>query len=299
MNYVFHLLVYVAIYSIVAMSLNVVVGYCGLITLVHAGFFAIGGYAYALATLHWGIGFVPATLFGVALAAVLSLVVSVPAWRLKGDFFVLVSLAAQALIFSVLYNWWAPGATAGTWENLTNGPLGIAGISQPQIGSIHLESITSIALLSVLLACLCGFILWLLLASPYGRLLKALRDDELAARSLGKNVRLAKVQAFGIACGMVAAAGALYAAYVRYLHPQTASLDQGILMLCMVLIGGTGNLRGPLVGAIVLLAIPEALRFIHIPDVMAANVRLLLFGLLLVVFMHKRPEGLAGTYRLE
>jgi branched-chain amino acid transport system permease protein len=177
--------------------------------------------------------------------------------------------------------------------------LGIAGISQPQVGSLHLESITSIALLSVLLTFLCGFILWLLLVSPYGRLLKALRDDELAARSLGKNVRLAKVQAFGIACGMVAAAGALYAAYVRYLHPQTASLDEGVLMLCMVLIGGTGNFRGPLVGAIVLLAIPEALRFIHIPDAVAANVRLLLYGLLLVVFMHKRPEGLAGTYRFD
>jgi branched-chain amino acid transport system permease protein len=299
MNYALHLLVYAAIYSIVAMSLNVVVGYCGLISLAHAGFFAIGAYTYALVTLHLGLGFVPALLLGVALAAALSLAVSIPAWRLKGDFFVLISLAAQALIFSVLYNWWTPGATAGTWKNLTNGPLGIAGISQPQVGSLHLESITSIALLSVLLTFLCGFILWLLLVSPYGRLLKALRDDELAARSLGKNVRLAKVQAFGIACGMVAAAGALYAAYVRYLHPQTASLDEGVLMLCMVLIGGTGNFRGPLVGAIVLLAIPEALRFIHIPDAVAANVRLLLYGLLLVVFMHKRPEGLAGTYRFD
>jgi branched-chain amino acid transport system permease protein len=140
---------------------------------------------------------------------------------------------------------------------------------------------------------------WLFSSSPWGRLLKAMRDDELAARGLGKNIRLVKVQAFAVACGMVAVAGTIYASYVSYIDPSIASLDESILMLCMVIVGGGGNFRGPLVGALVLLSIPELLRFVNIPDVMAANIRLMVYGLLLVLMMHFRPQGLAGEYRLE
>jgi branched-chain amino acid transport system permease protein len=130
-------------------------------------------------------------------------------------------------------------------------------------------------------------------------LLKALRDDELAARGLGKNTRIAKVQVFAIASGMVAVAGALYAAYVGYIDPSAASLDESVLFICMVIVGGVGNFRGPLVGALMLLAIPEALRFLAIPDAIAANLRLMAYGVLLVVMMHFRPQGLAGNYRIE
>jgi len=126
-----------------------------------------------------------------------------------------------------------------------------------------------------------------------------MRDDELALRGLGKNVRLAKIQAFAIASGLVAIAGALYASYVGYIDPSTAGLDKSILMLAMVIVGGAGNFRGPIIGAVVLLLIPEILRFVDIPDAVAANVRLLLYGLMLVVLMHFRPQGLAGEYRMR
>ena len=127
----------------------------------------------------------------------------------------------------------------------------------------------------------------------------ALRDDEPAARGLGKNARVLKVQVFAIACGMVAAAGAIYSAYVGYIDPSLASMDFSILMLCLVIIGGAANFRGPLVGAAVLLAIPEILRFVEIPAALAANVRMMAFGLLLVVFMQVRPQGLAGKYQMD
>lgn len=299
MNYLLHLLIYFNIYAILALSLNLVVGYCGLLTLAHAGYFAIGAYTYALVTLKLGLGFFPAALVAVGVGAVLSLAVSLPSWRFKGDFFVMISLAVQTLIFSLLHNWFSPASEPGTWANLTNGPFGLAGIAKPAMGSIKFATIGSIAALSTVLAVLAGLIIWRFVASPWGRLLKAMRDDELAARGLGKNTRLAKVQAMGIACAFAALSGVIYSSYVSYIDPISASLDDSILMLCMVLVGGVGNFRGPLVGAFVLLAIPELLRFAHFPDAAAANIRLLAYGGLLVLMAHFRPKGLAGEYRLE
>jgi branched-chain amino acid transport system permease protein len=299
MNYPLHLLIYLNIYVIVALSLNLVVGYCGLLTLAHAGYFAIGAYTYALATLRLGCGFIPASFLAVGVAGLLSLAVSLPAWRFKGDFFVMISLAVQTLIFSLLYNWFAPNSGPGTWSNLTNGPFGIAGISKPSIGSVTFTTIGSIAAFSLVWTILAAILVWVLVTSPWGRLLKAMRDDELAARGLGKNTRLVKVQVIAVACGLAGLAGAIYSSYIGYIDPSSASLDEAILVLCMVLVGGVGNFRGSFVGALVLLTIPEVLRFAHFPDTTAANLRLLTYGVLLVVLTRFRPQGLVGEYRLE
>ncbi len=299
MSYLIHLIIYLDIYVIVALSLNLVVGYCGLMTLAHAAYFAVGSYTYAIVTLKFGLGFLPALILGFGIAALLSLATSLPSWRFKGDFFVLVSLAVQALLFSVFHNWSSPGAESITWANLTNGPLGLSGIPKPAILGIRFDTIGYIAGLSLAVTGFCIFISWRLISSPWCRLLKSMRDDELATRGLGKHVRVAKLQAFAIACGMASLAGAIYAGYVSYIDPSTASLDESILMLCMVIIGGVGNFRGPIVGALVLLAIPEALRFAHIPDGVAANLRLLAYGLLLILMVHFRPQGIAGEYRVE
>ncbi len=211
----------------------------------------------------------------------------------------MVSLAVQALLFSLLYNWFNAGAPVGSLSNLTNGPFGIAGIPRPTILGYRLDSIGSIAALSLGLLVPSALVFWRLKGSPWGRLLQAMRDDELAARGLGKNTRLAKVQAFAFACAFAGLAGVIYASYVSYIDPSSASLDESILMLSMLLVGGAGNFRGPLVGAAVLLAIPEVLRFAAIPDAVAANLRLLIYGLLLVVMMHLRSQGLAGEYRVR
>jgi branched-chain amino acid transport system permease protein len=299
MNYVLSLFIYLNIYAIVALSLNLVVGYCGLLTLAHAGYFAVGGYAYAIATLQWHWEFGPAVILAALLAGILSLAVSLPAWRFKGDFFVMVSLAVQALLFSLIYNAADTNATLGSWKNLTNGSFGIPGIPKPIVLGFQFQTIASIAWLTCLVALICGGVCWLLLSSPWGKLLRAMRDDELVTRGLGKHTRWAKVQAFAIACGMAGIAGALYAAYVNYMDASSASLDQSVLMLCMVIVGGVGNFRGPLVGAFLLLAIPEVLRFVAIPDTIAANLRMMLYGVLLVVMMHVRPKGVAGEYRID
>lgn len=299
MNYLVHLLVYFDIYVIVALSLNLVVGYCGMLTLAHAGYYALGGYTYALLALVAGWSFLPAVLAAVLIAAVLSLAVSLPAWRLKGDFFILASLAVQVLLFSLFYNWSDANAPLGSWSNLTHGPFGIPGIPKPEILGFGFTNPTRFFWLATGVTALCAYGVWRLTASPWGRVLVSMREDELATRGLGKNTRLLKVQALAISCGLVAVAGALYAAYISYLDPSSASLEESILMLSMVLVGGVGNFRGPIVGALILIALPELLRFLHLPDAQAANLRLAIYGLLLVLMMHFRPQGLSGQYRLN
>jgi branched-chain amino acid transport system permease protein len=241
----------------------------------------------------------PSCALGVGLPIVLSLAVSLPARRFKGDFFVLVSLVVQTVLISILTNWTSSDADFGTWHNFTNGPYGLIGIPRPVILGVKLDSLENMAVLSVGLASLCVFITWMLVRSPWGRLLKCIRDDELAAMGLGKNVRSTKIQAVALGCGMAALGGAIYASYVGFIDPSAAAVDQSVLMLSMVIVGGAGNLRGPLVGATVLVLVPEILRFIHIPDGIAPNIRLIAYGVFLVLLMHFRPQGIAGDYRLE
>lgn len=299
MNYLLHLLIYFEIFAIAALSLNLVVGYCGLFTLAHAGFFAVGGYIYAIATLAFGLGFVPALALGVLITALASLLVSVPAWRLRGDFFVITSLAVQALIFAMLANWSNASAPLGSWTNMTNGLVGIAGVPRPELFGVDVGSLPAYAALATVLGTLIAWALWRLQNAPWGRVLVAMREDELAARSLGKNTRVLKIQAFAISAAGAAVAGVLFAAYIGYLDPNAANLDQSILMLSMVLIGGAGNLRGPLLGAGLVVALPEVLKALDLPDAQAAPMRVAIFGLLLILFMHLRPQGLLGKYRLD
>ena len=289
MTYVLHLLVLLEIYVLVAVSLNLLIGYAGLLQVAHAGYYGVGAYVSSLLALNLGIGFLPAVACGGLTAALLSVLVSVPAWRLRGDAFVLMSLSVQMALVAVFHN----------WTELTGGPYGLSGVPGPAILGSEIDTPSGVFVVYGTMAAGGVGVLSLLKRSAFGRSLQAVRDDELAARSLGLPVRRLKVQAFAAASAFVGAAGAMYANYVTYIDPTSFSLDESILMLSMVIVGGTGNIRGPLAGAVTLIAIPELLRFTGLPAAAAASVRLLAYGLLLVVLMHLRPQGLAGRYRFE
>ena len=302
MNYFFHLLTYFGIFGTLALSLNILVGACGLMTMAHAAFFAGGAYVYGLATFAWG--FSPAAGFGMAIAfgALTSLMISLPTWKLKGDYFVVASIAVQVLIFSLLYNWMDSDAPIGTMENLTNGPFGISGIPRPiSFGPMFDEryGMYIIAAFSLLLLAFFAWSTYTLLKSPWGRVLNCMRDDELSARNLGKKVQFFKLEAVLIACTMASIAGAVYSGYVSYIDPNLATMDQSILLLSMVLVGGSGNMIGPLVGTALLLAMPECLRMVAIPDTVAAEARIMLYGLLLVLMVRFRPKGICGSYKVD
>lgn len=289
MNYLLHLLVYLEIYVLVALSLNLLIGYSGLLQVAHAAYFGLGAYTAALLSLRFSFSYFPALACAGIVSAVASLLVSLPAWRFRGDYFVMISLAVQVFLYSIMYN------CAG----ITNGPNGIPAIPKPAILGIKFATPGDIFVLYGCIVGLVGLVFGVLKRSPFGRSLQAMRDDELAARSLGIPVRKLKVQVFFVASGAVGIAGGMYGSYVSFIDPTSFTLNESILMLSMVIVGGTGNVRGPIVGATTLIAIPEILRFLSLPDAIAANVRLLVYGMLLILLMHLRPQGIAGRYRFE
>ena len=300
MNYLLHLLILFDIYLVVALSLNIIVGYVGLLTLAHAAYFGIGAYTYAVTAMMLDWGFIPAALLAVVIGALLSAMMSVASWRFRGDFFVLISLAIQVMIFAILKNWHDPTQPVGSLSNMTNGDYGLAGVPSPNIFGYVFEDKVAVALLFTAFAIGAVLLSRYLLESPWGRMLRALRDDELAARGLGKNVRVAKVWAVAIACGMAGFAGAMLSSYISFVNPTISDINEAALLLSMIIIGGVGNsFRGPFFGALLLILIPEGLRFVDMPITLAAEMRLMIYGLLLVAFMHWRPQGVAGSYRME
>jgi len=289
MNYVLHLLVYFEIFTIVSLSLNLLLGYGGLLQIAHAAYYGVGAYTAVLLSTKLGFSFFGGLFVGGLVAGAMSVLVSLPAWKFKGDYFFMVSLAVQTLIYAGLYN----------WVSLTNGPFGLSGIERPTIAGYIFVTTQSIAVLYGILVIGLATVMALIKLSPFGKALQAMRDDEQAARSVGISVEKMKLLSFAISSFMVGIAGGLYATYVSYIDPTSFSLNESILMISMVIVGGTGNVRGPIIGALVLILLPELLRFIQVPDAIGANLRLLAYGLLIVLMMLFRPQGLAGAYRYK
>ena len=219
-------------------------------------------------------------------AAVVSLAVSLPSLRLHEDYFVVATFGFQMILFSVFNN----------WMEVTRGPLGIPGIPQPVILGWEVDSQLEFVVLATGLAIIAYWVVWRITTSPFGRVLHAIREDELFAKSLGKNSLRFKVTVCAVSAALAASAGGLYAHYITYIDPTSFTVMESILILSMVIIGGAGSLWGPLIGAVVLVTLPEALRFVGLPSSVAANLRQILYGALLVVMMMFRPRGLVGTY---
>lgn len=289
MNYVIYILILICIYVILGQSLNLVVGYTGLLALSHAACYGIGAYVSTLMMMRAGWGFLSALLLGIIGAMVLNLIVGLPSLRLKGDFFILATLAFQMIVFSVIYN----------WVDVTGGPYGIAGIPKPKFLGLVFRTPVEYLALSFVTATLVLVLCWRLSISPFGKVLEAIREDEVAAIALGKNVFVFKTEAFVLAGGMAATAGVLFAGYVTYIDPSSFTLDESIFILAIIIVGGAGTFRGPLIGATILVLLPEALRFLRVPDTVAPNVREIIYGILLVVMMKLRPQGLAGKYSFD
>jgi len=289
MNYVLHIITMINIYIILALSLNLLVGYNGLLSLCQAAFYGIGAYISTLVIMETGIGFIPAILISLVGSALLSLLISIPSIRLKGDYFVLSSLGFQIIVFTILYN----------WVDITRGPYGIPGIPRPEIFGFTINSVASYSLFSGIFALICAFLIYLIGNSPFGRVLKAIREDEMATLSLGKNVVRFKITCFAISAAFASISGALFAGYMRYIDPTSFTLMESVFILSIIVIGGTGNIKGPILGAILLLVLPELIRFLNLPVSIAPNIRQIIYGLLIILIMRFRPRGILGEYQYE
>ena len=286
MIYILHIFILIGIYIILSLSLNLIAGYTGILSMAHAAFYGIGAYITALMALNFNSPFLLNLFFAVIGSSILGALVGIPSLRIKDDYFIIATFAFQIIIFSILNN----------LVSFTGGPMGLPGIPQPVIFGIKISSHLSFLILTAILCVITYFICNRIVKSPFGRILKAVREDEVFAKSLGKNVSVYKVKIFMISSGLAAISGVLYATYITYIDPTSFTLMESIFIISIVIIGGAGNLKGSIVGAIVLVMLPEILRFVGLPNSVAANIRQMLYGGLLVVFMLWRPQGFIGEY---
>lgn len=289
MNYLIHILIMIGIYIILTQSLNLVMGYTGLLSLCQAAFYGISAYTVTLLMIHYQLNFFVALILAIVISSALSLIVAIPSLKFKGDYFVLATLGFQAIIFSILYN----------WVSFTRGPYGIPGIPSPSIFGFTFDEPYKFLVLSSLFALIIIYFVKLITESQFGRILKAIRENEIATKVLGKDTFQFKVKAFALSAGISAIAGGLYATYVTYIDPTSFTIAESLFLVVILAIGGSGNVIGPIVGSVVLIILPEVLRFLQIPDTIAPNIRVMIYALTLIILMRIKTTGLAGEYGFE
>jgi len=289
MEYLLHILVIAGIYIILTVSLNLIVGYTGLPALGHAAFSCIGAYTSSLLALNMGLSPWLGLLIGASVAAVSGVVIGYPAVRLKGDYLALATFGLGVIIYSIAKN----------WVSLTRGPMGLPGIPGLSVFGYQLSEIWSYLLLVLVFVVITIFIINRIVSSPFGRILRSIREDEIASQALGKDTIKHKLLVFVIGAFFAGIAGSLYAHYITFIDPLSFTVMESITILLMVIFGGMGSIRGSIVGAVILVVFPELLRFIGMPSSIAAPMRQMIYGLLLVVLMLKRPQGIMGAYRFK
>jgi len=281
MEYLLHLLILVGIYAMLSQSLNLSAGFGGMISLAHAGFYGVGAYTAALLAVNFQVPLLLALPVAMLLSGLLALIVSAIALRTIDDYFIICTLGIQVVVFSLMNN----------WMSLTRGPLGIPGIPSIQFFGIGIENKWAFLLLTLFFVALIFFFLKKLTGSSFGRSLRALSEDEIFTQSLGKNVYLSKVISFTIGAMIAAIPGVLYAHYISYIDPTSFTVDESIFILSIVIIGGMRNLWGSVIAAAFLVFLPEILRFVGMPNAIAANMRQIIYGGILIFMMFRYSRG--------
>jgi len=286
MEYLLHILVITGIYTILSLSLDVVLGYTGLPALGHISFAAIGAYTSSLLALRFGVSPWIGLILGAILSMFFGALISLSSTRLKGDYLAIATFGLGVIVYEI----------ANNWITLTRGPMGIPGIPGLSVFNFPITHIWQYLIVVIIFVGITYAVLSRIVRSPFGRVLRAIREDEPAAQSLGKNTNKYKVIVFIIGAFFASIAGSLYAHYITFIDPSSFTPMESITILLMVVLGGMGTLNGSFIGASTLIIFPEILRFIGLPDAIAAPVRQMLYGLLLILLMLKRPQGVLGQY---
>lgn len=290
MEYIFHILIMLNIYVMLVLSANLTIGMANLLTMCQAAFYGIGAYIGTFFLMQFNLPFVVIALAVMLLTGLFSWLVSYASVRLKGDYFVIATMGFQLIVYTILYN----------WTDVTRGPYGIPGIPGFKLlGLFELSGAYAYFALSLVMAALVVLVLYRLVKSPFGRTLNAIRADETMVQALGRNTVAFKAWAFFISAAVAGLAGVIYASYVSYIDPTSFTLDESIFILSALFIGGIGNIKGPILGALFVVLLPELLRFVGLPDSVAANLRQIIYGLALLLVMYFRPQGLCGKTVLK
>ena len=277
------------IYVMLGLGLNIVVGLAGLLDLGYVAFYAVGAYSYALLNYHFGISFWTALPIGAGLGAFFGILLGFPVLRLRGDYLAIVTLGFGEIIRLILEN----------WNEFSFGPSGIANIPRPPFFGVQLSlqnATIYIYYLMILLVIFTIFVVQRLQNSRIGRAWIALREDEVACEAMGIDKRKTKLTAFALGATWAGMAGVIFAAKTTFINPASFTIWESIIILCIVVLGGMGSIVGVVIGAFVLILLPEYLRVF-------SEYRMLVFGALLVLMMVFRPGGIVSdvrrTYKFE
>ena len=273
-GYVLNILVMSFIFVMLAVSLDLVMGWAGQFSFAHAAFFGIGAYTTAILARDFGTGIWLNLPAGMLVACLCGLLLGLPALRLRGHFLAIVTIAFQTIVYLALTQ----------WKGLTGGQFGVE--VKPVAG---FESIDRFYYLALGLSVASVAIGWCLAHSRLGMTWKAVRDDEVLARAIGLNTTASKLTAFVIASALAGAAGVLVAHHIRGVTPDDFTVLTSSTIVAMVVVGGRGTIWGPLLGAVVFTALPEVLGF-------AANYKLIIYGLLMIVMVIVMPQGVFGAW---
>lgn len=269
-------------YTMLALSLNLIVGFMGQMSMGHAAFWGIGAYTAALLSKHFGLSSVGTFLASMAVAGLFSLFLGLPVLKLKGYYLTIVTLGFCEIIRLVELN----------WMSLTNGSLGISNIAPLRFFGVTLKGSRNIYYVALALLIFTVFVIHSLVSSQVGLAIMAIRDDEVAASSVGINVFRFKVLTFVIAGMLAGLAGAFYAHYISYVDPSGFTTGQSMEFVTLAIFGGLGSIPGSILGAVALTILPETLRSL-------SEYRGLIYGIIIVVMMLVKPEGIMGNVNFK
>ena len=291
-----------AIWAILAVSLNLVVGFAGLLSVAHIGFFGIGAYTVAILTSDqdyeqlrtqtlptFDFPFFAALPIAVVIAGLVAIIVGTVFNRFRDDIFVLVSFGFAIIAFNVFLN----------LRPVTRGAFGIHEIARPAIGGWVFDGDVEFLLLSLVILALVMLVSWFIVSSSFGRVLTAIREDQQAIEVFGYRVTFYKLAIWVISAMMAALAGGLFSSWTSFIDPNSFILLESILMVSIVILGGLATIWGSLLGAMVFVLLEEGMRFLpFLPTEYIGQARQIVLGVLLVLLMLFRPQGLVGRYKL-
>lgn len=283
MNFLLSYVILAQIYAILSISTNLMVGIIGIFSVAQAAIMGIGAYVYALCALK-GLDFATSAAIAIMVCAVFNILTSLPSLRLAGDYFVVTSFGIQIVASAVFIN----------WTDVTNGATGIFGIPAPTMFGFSADTAPEFIVISTIALVIAALIYWLMMRSVYGRMLNAIRLDEIAAAAAGRDVLRAKLGVAAVSGALAAMGGVLFASYLSYIDPTSFEIHVSVLFLTMLVVGGARTLIGSILGPFVILAIPQLLALIELPASIMGPMRQLLYGVILVAFMLLRPQGIAG-----
>ncbi len=285
--YIISILILVSIYIILGLSLNLALGYSGLLNLGQAALFGIGAYTSALLNLA-GVPFLISFICAGIVSGIFGYFLVFATRNLKGDYYALASLGFSFVVYSLLLN----------FVFLTKGPFGITGIPRPNIFGFVFEHNLSFLIFSSLIAVLSIFCIDKIVKSGFGKILEAMRDDETQLRILGKDTLKLKYKVMFISGFFAGVSGSLFAHYIGFIEPNSFYINEIVLILTIVIIGGIASVRGTVLSAFLIVALSEFLRFIPLPSSIVGPGRQIIYALILIIILMYRPRGLYGRIDL-